>query len=109
VLKNILRNSLIALYVDDLLIACSNKLMCFELEKEFSAEFSIKIMGSVNHSLGMDVLKITLYTCPKLNILLKYIIMFNNMKYTAMLHLCIWKHNCLSHSDILRVRQRLYK
>ena len=54
-LKNILRNSLIALYVDDLLIACSNKKMCRDLEKEFSAEFSMKIMGSVNHILGMDV------------------------------------------------------
>ena len=29
--------------------------MCRDLEKEFSAEFSMKIMGSVNHILGMDV------------------------------------------------------
>ena len=49
------QHALIALYVDDLLIACSNKKMCRDLEKEFSAEFSMKIMGSVNHILGMDV------------------------------------------------------
>ena len=49
------RHALIALCVDDLLIACSNKKMCRNLEKEFSAEFSMKIMGSVNHILGMDV------------------------------------------------------
>ena len=48
------RHALIALYVNDLLIACSNKKMCRDLEKEFSAEFSMKIMGSVNHILGMD-------------------------------------------------------
>ena len=61
---------MIALYVDDL-IACSSKKMCRDLEKEFSAEFSMKIMGSVNHILGMmhvTVLKTILYTCPKLNI-----------------------------------------
>ena len=29
--------------------------MCRDLEKEFSAEFSMKTMGSVNHILGMDV------------------------------------------------------
>ena len=49
------QHALIALYVDDLLIACSSKNMCRDLEKEFSAEFSIKIMGSANHILGMDV------------------------------------------------------
>jgi hypothetical protein len=38
------RHALIALYVVDLLIACSNKKMCRDLEKEFSAEFSMKII-----------------------------------------------------------------
>jgi Reverse transcriptase (RNA-dependent DNA polymerase) len=46
------RHSLIALYVDDLLIACSNKKMCGDLEKDYQL---LKIMGSVNHILGMDV------------------------------------------------------
>jgi Reverse transcriptase (RNA-dependent DNA polymerase) len=49
------QHALIALYADDLLIACFNKKRCRDLEKKFSAEFSIKIMGSVNHILGMDV------------------------------------------------------
>jgi Reverse transcriptase (RNA-dependent DNA polymerase) len=82
------QHSLIALYVDDLLIACSNKQMCKDLEKEFSAEFSMKIMDSVNHILGMFVivLKTILYTCPKHNTLLMYIIIFNNMEYTVMVH-----------------------
>jgi hypothetical protein len=31
--------------------------MCRDLEKKFSAEFSMKIMGSVNHILGMDVVR----------------------------------------------------
>ena len=70
-------HALIALYVDDLLIACSNKKMCRDLEKEFSAEFSMKIMGSVNHILGMDVRNsVENHTVhlSKLNILLMYII-----------------------------------
>jgi hypothetical protein len=29
--------------------------MCRDLEREFSAEFSMKIMGCVNHILGVDV------------------------------------------------------
>ena len=29
--------------------------MCRDLEKEFSAEFSMKIMGSVNHIIWMNV------------------------------------------------------
>jgi Reverse transcriptase (RNA-dependent DNA polymerase) len=48
------RHALIALYVDNLLIACSNKWMYRDLVRKFSAEFSMKIMGSVNHTLGMD-------------------------------------------------------
>ena len=71
------------------LIECFNKQMCKDLEKEFSAEFSMKIMGSVNHILGMDVrnsVKTILYTCPKHNTLLMYTIIFNNMKYTVMVH-----------------------
>jgi Reverse transcriptase (RNA-dependent DNA polymerase) len=49
------QHALIALYVDDLLITCSSKKICRDLEKELSAECSIKIMGSVNHILGMDL------------------------------------------------------
>ena len=44
------QHTLIALYVDDLIIAWSNKKMCRDLEKEFSAEFIMKIMGSVGCS-----------------------------------------------------------
>ena len=51
------------------------------------------------------VLKTILYTCPKLNILLMYIITFNNMEYTAMVHQWIRKHNCQSHNILLRVRR----
>jgi Reverse transcriptase (RNA-dependent DNA polymerase) len=39
------QHALIALYVDDLLIACSSNKMCRDLENEFFAEFSMKIMG----------------------------------------------------------------
>ena len=49
------QHALIALYGDDLLVACSSKEMCRDLEKDFSAELSMKIMGSVNHILCMDV------------------------------------------------------
>ena len=83
------QHALIALYVDDLLIACSNKQMCKDLEKEFSAEFSMKMMGSVNHILGMDVRNsVENHTVhlSKHNPLLMYIIIFNNMEYTVMAH-----------------------
>ena len=44
------KHFLVALYVDDLLIACSNKNLCTDLEK-----FSMKILGPISHLLGMDV------------------------------------------------------
>ena len=56
----------------------------------------MKIMESVNHILGMDVrnsVETILYTCPKHNTLLMYIIIFNNMEYTVMVHQCIQKRH----------------
>jgi len=49
--------SIVALYVDDLIIACSNKHMCKELEREreFKRKYHMKILGEIKHILGMDV------------------------------------------------------
>jgi Reverse transcriptase (RNA-dependent DNA polymerase) len=84
------QHALIALYVDDLLIACFNKKMCRDLEKEFCAEFSMKIMGSVNHILGIDVRNSvenhTVHSSQTQYIFLIHIITFNNMGYTVMVH-----------------------
>jgi Reverse transcriptase (RNA-dependent DNA polymerase) len=44
-----------ALYVDDLIIACSNQDLCNKLEKRFAGKFKMKILDKVNHILGMDV------------------------------------------------------
>ena len=49
------KHYIIALYVDDLLIACSTPTMCNELEKAFKQHFKMKILGSIKHILGMDV------------------------------------------------------
>jgi Reverse transcriptase (RNA-dependent DNA polymerase) len=43
------------LYVDDLIIACSNIQMCKDLEKEFKMRYHIKILGEIKHILGMNV------------------------------------------------------
>ena len=50
-----LKHSIVAFYVDDLLVACSNKTMCKNLEAEFQKKFKMKILGEVRHILGMDV------------------------------------------------------
>ena len=49
------KHYLIAIYVDDLLIACSTPQMCNELERAFKKHFKMKILGSIKHILGMDV------------------------------------------------------
>ena len=49
------KHYIIALYVDDLLIACSTPQMCNELERAFKKHFKMKILGSIKHILGMDV------------------------------------------------------
>jgi Reverse transcriptase (RNA-dependent DNA polymerase) len=43
------------LYVDDLIIATSVKDNYKKLESEFQNRFSMKIMGTLKHILGMDV------------------------------------------------------
>ena len=53
VMKN--KHYLIALYVDELIIACSTPQMCNELEKAFKKHFKMKILESIKHILGMDV------------------------------------------------------
>ena len=47
--------SIVALYVDDLIIACSNIQMCKNLEKEFGKQYHMKVLGEIKHILGMDV------------------------------------------------------
>ena len=47
--------SVVALYVYDLIIACSNIKMCADLEKEFKKQYHMKILGEIMHILGMDV------------------------------------------------------
>ena len=47
--------SIVALYVDDLIIACSNIQMCKDLEKEFKKKYHMKILGEIKHILGKDV------------------------------------------------------
>jgi hypothetical protein len=45
----------VALYVDDLIIACSNQDLCNKLEKIFADKFKMKILDKINHFLRMDV------------------------------------------------------
>ena len=47
--------SIVTLYVDDLIIACSNIQMCKSLEKEFGKQYHMKVLGEIKHILGMDV------------------------------------------------------
>ena len=47
--------SIVALYVDDLIIACSNIHMCKDLEKEFKKQYHMKILRKIKHILGIDV------------------------------------------------------
>ena len=47
--------SIVALYADDLIIACSNIQMCKNLEKEFGKQYHMKVLGEIKHILGMDV------------------------------------------------------
>jgi hypothetical protein len=46
---------MVALYVDDHIIACSHKKQYEKLKNKFQRRFSIKIMGTFKHILGMDV------------------------------------------------------
>jgi Reverse transcriptase (RNA-dependent DNA polymerase) len=47
--------TIVALYVDDQIIATSNKDNYKKPESEFQTRFSMKILGSLKHILGMDV------------------------------------------------------
>ena len=47
--------SIVALYVDDLIIACSNIQMFKDLKKEIKKQYHMKILGEIKHILGMDV------------------------------------------------------
>jgi Reverse transcriptase (RNA-dependent DNA polymerase) len=47
--------SVVALYVNDLIIASSNIQMCKDLEKGFKKIYHIKILGEIKHILCMDV------------------------------------------------------
>ena len=53
--KDQIKHSIVALYVDDLLVACSTTRMCKDLEALFQSEFQMKIMGEVRYILGMEV------------------------------------------------------
>ena len=53
--KEQIRHSIVALYVDDLLVACSKIRMCKDLEALFQSEFQMKIMGEVKYLLGMEM------------------------------------------------------
>ena len=53
--KEQVRHSTVALYVDDLLVACSTTRMCKDLEDLFQSEFQMKIMGEVKYILGMEI------------------------------------------------------
>ena len=46
---------MVALYVDDLIIACSHPKGYQRLEAEFQRRYSMKILGPLKHILGMDV------------------------------------------------------
>jgi Reverse transcriptase (RNA-dependent DNA polymerase) len=53
--KHQIKHSIVALYVDDLLVACSITKLCKDLESFFQSEFQMKIMGEVRYILGMEV------------------------------------------------------
>ena len=53
--KDQIKHFIVALYVDDLLVAFSTTKMCKGLEALFQSEFQIKIMGEVRYILGMEV------------------------------------------------------
>ena len=52
--KDQIKHSIVALYVDDLLVACSTTKMCKDPEALFQSEFQMKIMGEVRYILGME-------------------------------------------------------
>ena len=49
------KHSLVALYKNDLIIACSNQQLCNNLKESFAKKFKMKILGEFSHILGMDV------------------------------------------------------
>jgi Reverse transcriptase (RNA-dependent DNA polymerase) len=53
--KDQIKHSIVALYVDDLVVACSTTRMCKDLEALFQSEFQMKIIGEVRYTLGMEV------------------------------------------------------
>ena len=61
------QHTLIALFVDDLLIACPYKQMNYDFEGAIFGEFRMKIMGNV--WMSDSVLRFILETCPIHNIL----------------------------------------
>lgn len=48
------RITLIAIYVDDILIATNNNARLCEIKRELSCEFEMKDLGKVKHCLGME-------------------------------------------------------
>jgi hypothetical protein len=61
------QHTLIALYADDLLIACPYKQMNYDFEGAIFGEFIMKIIGYV--WMSDSVLRFILETCPIYNIL----------------------------------------
>ena len=47
--------SIVALYVNDLIIACSAIQMCKDVEKKFKQQYHIKILGEIKHIISMVV------------------------------------------------------
>jgi Reverse transcriptase (RNA-dependent DNA polymerase) len=73
--KEQVRHSIVALYVDDLLVACSTTRMCKDLEELFQSKFQMKILEEVKYIPGMEVdndLKTMRYIYLNVNILNNY-------------------------------------
>ena len=49
------KHSIVTLYVDDLILVCSNIQVCKDLEKEFKEQYRMKVLGEIKYILGMDV------------------------------------------------------
>jgi len=54
---NSLRTTILAVYVDDIIITGSETSYISTLITELSAQFAIKNFGNLNHFLGIEVLK----------------------------------------------------
>jgi Reverse transcriptase (RNA-dependent DNA polymerase) len=53
--QKVIKFQIVALYVDDLIIAASNKNLITDLEKVFEARFKVKKLNKIKHILGMGV------------------------------------------------------